>query len=88
MMHLIHLLVFLAAKFDFWFTVTHISDKQNILADALSRNNMEMFFSQALQAAPQASPLLSISLVDLLSLNITWTFTDWVKQFKKSMQQV
>ena len=87
MMHLIRLLVFYATKFDFWFTATHIPGKLNTLADALSRNNKDLFFSQAPQAAPQASPL-SPALVDLLSLNITWTSIDWIRQFKHSMQQV
>ena len=87
MMHLIRLLVFFAVKFDFWFTATHIPGKLNTLADALSRNNKDLFFSQAPQAAPQASPL-SPALVNLLSLIITWTFTNWIRQFKHSIQQV
>ena len=87
MMHLIRLLVFFAVKFDFWFTATHIPGKLNTLADALSRNNKDLFFSQAPQAAPQASPL-SPALVNLLSLNITWTSTNWIRQFKHSIQQV
>ena len=57
MMHLIRLLVFLTAKFDFWFTATHIPGKQNIVADSLSRYNIDMFFLQAPQVAPQASPM-------------------------------
>jgi len=86
MMHLIHLLVFFAAKFDFWFTATYIPGKQNILVDALSRNNITLFFTQAPQVTPQASPLSS-ALVDLLSQNITWTSTTWIKQFKDSTPQ-
>ena len=45
MMHVIRLLVFFAARFNFWFTALHIPGKQNILADALSRNNVS--FSSA-----------------------------------------
>ena len=40
LMHLVHLLVFLASYHNFWFTASHIQGKQNTLADALSRNNM------------------------------------------------
>ena len=86
MMHLIRLLVFFAARFNFWFTASHIPGKQNILADALSRNNVSLFLLQAPQAAPQGA-YLAPSLVDLLALNITWTSTNWIKQFKDSLPQ-
>ena len=36
-MHLIRILVFLAAHFDFWFIAIHIEGKANHLADDLSR---------------------------------------------------
>ena len=86
LMHLIRLLVFFAAKFNFWFTASHIPGKQNTLADALSRSNFSLFFTQAPQTVPQASPL-SPALVDLLSQNITWTSTTWIEQFRNSIQQ-
>ena len=86
MMHLIRLLVFFAARFNFWFTASHIPGKQNILADALSRNNVSLFLLQAPRAVPQGA-YLSPSLVDLLALNITWTSTNWIKQFKDSLLQ-
>ena len=86
MMHLIHLLVFFAARFNFWFTASHIPGNQNILADALSRNNISLFLLQAPQAASQGA-YLAPSLVDLLALNITWTSTNWIKQFKDSLPQ-
>ena len=86
MMHLIRLLVFFAARFNFWFTASHIPGKQNILADTLSRNNVSLFLLQAPQAVPQGA-YLSPSLVDLLALNITWTSTNWIKQLKDSLLQ-
>ena len=54
MMHLIHLLVY-AAKFNFWFSASHIPGKYNILADAISRNNTSLFFSQVPLADRQPS---------------------------------
>ena len=87
LMHLIRLLVFLAARHNFWFMASHIPGKQNVVADSLSRNNMQLFRLQAPQAASQGSNLSS-SLVDLLAQNITWTSTTWIKQFRDSFQQV
>ena len=72
LMHLIRLLVFLASKYNFWFTATHIPGKLNIAADALSRNNLSTFFIQAPQVDRQSTPVLS-ALVSLLSQDITWT---------------
>ena len=42
-MQLVCLLVFLALYLNFWFTASHIEGKQNTLADALSRDNMNFF---------------------------------------------
>ena len=46
LMHLLQLLVFFAATYDIWFEATHITGSQNTLADALSRDNLSLFFSQ------------------------------------------
>ena len=86
MIHLICLLVFFAARFNFWFTASHIPGKQNILVDALSRNNVSLFLLQAPRGVPQGA-YLSPSLVDLLTLNITLTSTNCIKQFRDSLLQ-
>ena len=85
MMHLIRLLVFFASKYNFWFTVTHIPGKLNVAADALSRNNMSVFFMQAPQAAHQPTAVAS-ALVSLLAQDITWTCKSWIKLFKDTLQ--
>ena len=36
LMHLVHLLVFIAAHFNFWFSAIHITGRTNSLVDALS----------------------------------------------------
>ena len=51
-MHLIHLLVFFAAKHEFWFSASHIPGRQNSRAGAISRNRLDQFFSEVPQAAP------------------------------------
>ena len=44
---LLRCLVFFAAKYNFWFTGVHIPGTKNTLADALSRNKVVLFHSQA-----------------------------------------
>ena len=87
MMHLIRLLVFFTAKYNFWFTAAHIPGKKNVVADSLSRNNMSLFRSQAPQA--DCHPVQpSAALVSLITQNITWTSTSWMKLFKDCTEQV
>jgi len=50
LMHLIRVLVFFAAKFNFWFVASHIPGIKNVAADALSDNSLPSFFSQVPQA--------------------------------------
>ena len=83
LMHLICVLVFLASHFNFWFTASHIAGKSNILADALSRNNVELFLSQVPQAH-QYSSRIPPPLINLLVCNITWTSTVWTRLFRYS----
>ena len=55
-------------------------------ADALSRNNMPMFFMQAPQADFQPIAVAP-ALVSLLSQDITWTCKSWIKLFRDTLQQ-
>ena len=85
LMHLIRVLVFLASHFNFWFTASHIAGDSNILADALSRNNVDLFLSQVPQAHRHSSRIPP-PLIDLLVCNITWTSTVWTKLFRDTLQ--
>ena len=69
LMHLIRVLVFLASHFDFWYTAIHIAGDSNTLADALSRNNVDIFLSQVPQAHRHSSRIPP-PLIDLLICNI------------------
>ena len=44
LMHLVHILVFLAVQFDFWFVAEHVESKANSLADDLSHDNFLISF--------------------------------------------
>ena len=86
LMHLIRLLVFLASYHNFWFSSIHIAGKNNSLADALSRNNLHFFHSQV-PKAPPSQPRIPSALISLLSQNLTWTSTAWIRQFSAIIQQ-
>lgn len=77
LMHMIRVLVFQASYFQFWFTAVHIEGKKNIWADAISRNDMNTFISQASHSPATVPPML----VEILSQIITWTSTDWMTLF-------
>ena len=66
LMHLIRILVFLAAHFDFWFVAKHVEGRANSLADNLSRNHLHNFFSQVPQAERHPPPHIPAQLPDLL----------------------
>ena len=66
LMHLIRILVFLAAHFDFWFVAKHIEGRANSLADHLSRNHLHNFSPRFLR---QNATLL---LTFLLSYWTSW----------------
>ena len=55
-MHLIRFLSFLKAKFQFALVASHIEGKRNVLANALSRDKLNIFFSRAGEPRPYSSP--------------------------------
>lgn len=87
LMHLTRVLVFMAAHFNFWFKAKHIEGQKNSLADALSRNKMSLFFSQAPQAAPSGTEI-PLDLMLLVSQTITWTSTTWTELFSNITRQL
>ena len=50
--HLLRALFLVSARFNFKVMATHVPGKTNLVADALSRFNMQVFF----RLAPQANP--------------------------------
>ena len=87
LLHLLHLLIFYASFYDFWFMTSHIPEITNINADALLRNNMVVFFSQA--PGSDKEPIqIPNHLVQLVSLNQTWISTAWMMLFKATIPQL
>ena len=78
MMHLVRLLVFFAARYNFWFSVTHIPGRLNSQADAILRNHVDQFLAEVPLVSPSPSPI-SPSMMKLLSPSVTWL---WIQLFK------
>ena len=76
-MHLARCLAFITARFDLHMQASHIKGIDNILADALSRDNLSLFHSLHLQADKDATPIPE-PLLDLLILSKPdWTSRHW-----------
>ena len=75
--HLLRLLAFVTAVLNVTLTARHLPGAQNTSADALSRNNLQLFFS----LNPQASPVPSIIPPQLQELifnrALRWTSPSW-----------
>ena len=84
MMQLLRSLFFITAWHSITIRAVHIPGRDNTLADAISRNHMELFFQQA----PQASTIPSMvppALQDLLvSQQPDWTSPSWSQLFISS----
>ena len=87
-MHLLQCVFFISAHLNFASWATHIPGKNNIAADAISRNNLALLFTQV----PAAQPLPSIipqSAVDLvIRQRPDWLSPHWSRLFKNCLQQV
>ena len=82
-MHLVRLLVFFAARYDFWFSAAHIQGRSNSQADAISRNHLDKFFTLAPHASPSPAAVTS-PLLELVSHIVTWTSSSWVQLFNEA----
>lgn len=80
-MQLTRCLSFLAAKWEFHLRAEHIRGVDNILADALSRNNLPLFRVLHPQASPSPS-VIPEQVLDLLMLREPdWTCRCWTGQW-------
>jgi len=76
-MHLTRSLAFIAAKFQLTLSAEHAPGDQNTLADALSRNNLPLFYSLLPQAQKHQSQVPKPLLDLLLIKQPDWTSKQW-----------
>ena len=79
LMHLIRCLAFITARFNFVVSASHVRGVDNVLADALSRDKLDLFKSNVPQA--QSDPTrIPTELVDLLIRSRPdWTSANWTE---------
>ena len=80
-MHLARCLSFTAAMHEFHLSARHIKGADNILADALSRDNLPLFRSLHPQAEPFPTPIPAALLDPLILLEPNWTCRNWTEQW-------
>ena len=86
-MGLMRCLSFISAKFNLLLSATHIAGAANGLADALSRNNLQLFLSNYPQANLRGSTVPH-NLVDLLvGTKPDWTSPSWSGTFTTIFNQ-
>ena len=88
LMQLLRCLFFITTFFKISVKAAHIAGSKNTGADALSRNNMHLFFSQV-PAANKTPTSIPSALIELLVLRQPdWTSLPWSRLFTSSLQQV
>ena len=79
--HLLRCLFFASARFDFRIAAQHTPGATNIAADALSRNNLPLFFLQVPHASLQPTTVPRDLPPQLSRGRPTWTSQDWTSWF-------
>jgi len=86
--HLLCCLAFLMAHYQCDLEANHIPGQHNTLADALSRNNLELFHMLHPQAHPQPSRLLDQLITLLIMERPDWTSQRWTELWKATLHLV
>ena len=84
LIYLLRCLTFSEARLSFRIVASHIAGKHNVLADALSRNNLPLFLQASAPEALSGECVPPQSLVDMLiSKKPDWTFPSWSSSINK-----
>ena len=87
-MHILRCLFFFTAHFNLSLFAQHLPGKENVAADALSRDNLPLFLQQV-PRAKQDPTLLPQELVQALILHQPdWTSVSWRNLFNSILQKV
>ena len=88
LMRFIGCLFIAAAHWQLLVHAVHVAGEENIAADALSRDNMHLFFQVAPQAYRSPTPIPPAVLELLVEYQPDWLSPVWVKLFRNYLRQV
>ena len=87
-LHLLRCLFFIRAHYGIHIRAVHIPGNKNVLADAISRDNLSLLFSQVPEAA-SGHTLVPQDLVEVLvNKQVEWTSASWCQQFRNCLRLV
>ena len=86
LMHMLRCLFFYAAHCKFSVSTSHLPGKQNIGADALSLNNLDLFFSNCPQASHLPSPIPPPLVTLVVTRQPDWTSKLWQQLFSFTLK--
>ena len=81
-MHLLRCLFFICAKFNITLSAEHVAGSNNTAADALSRNNLPLFFQEVPSAYRAPSTITSALIEVLIHRRPNWLSADWSRVFQ------
>lgn len=84
-MHMLRCLFFIRAVYQITLRAVHILGRENELADAISRINLSLFFTQVPQAASQRSTVPPVILSVVVEQQPDWMSVDWCQLFKSCL---
>ena len=83
--HMLRCLFFIRAFYQTALRAVHIPGRENDLADAISHNNLSLFFTQVPQAANQRLMVPPAILSVVVKQQPDWTSVDWCQLFKSCL---
>ena len=86
-MHLMRCLFFITATHNCVVKAIHIQGKLNVAADALSRNQLDVFFQQVPGAEKDPTPIHQDLIRMLVTNRPDWTSREWRKLLENSLQK-
>ena len=84
-MQMLRCLFFIPAYFNFTLIAEHVPGVDNPIADALSRNQLDRFFTLVPQAPPLPIPI-SPTLIEHLVFSPDWTDPGWISWFSSILK--
>ena len=86
-MHLMRSLFFIVAHYQISLRACHVPGAQNGIADAISRDNLSLFFSLLQAADPTPTHLPELLVALLVTEQPDWTSTAWPQLFKSCFRR-